>query len=304
MKKKLSVLLVCALLCLILGGCAFDGKKTAVTVSGTDIDEEIYNYYYDEVNKRPADYGLGEDPSSSELKDAAVNQCVRYLAFNTYFAQEGLSLSVPDKVTIADNVNNFWLRGENHYKKIGVSKPTLTKIFTSEAYKDAIFTYLYDKGTEDTEAEGQVKAYFYSSYISFRNICAYFTSDDSAGKLTEQERLDLVNSFSLIAAASGTDSEGFTSACADAGYVASGTVVLAKGSEGYPEGFYESVNMMAPGEVKVLQYDDCVFAVRKESLTDLGDGLYSGYRDTCIKEMHAAEWEAFVEDYVSTFTVE
>ncbi len=116
--------------------------------------------------------------------------------------------------------------------------------------------------------------------------------------------MDLVSVFAGIASASGNDSDGFTTACADAGYVASDIMVLEKDSEGYPDGFFESVDMMEAGQVSVLEYDDCVFAVRKESLTDLGDGLYSSYRGTCIKEMYAAEWEEYIEDYVSSFTVD
>ena len=304
MKKIISLFLAAVTVSLLFTGCVFDRKKTALTVSGADVDEEIFNYYLDKVEQRPVDYGLTDGYSSAEAKDAARGQCVRYIAFNTCFAEQGLSLTVPEKVSIADNVNNFWLRGERHYKKIGVSKATLTKIFTCEAYKDAIFDHLYDKGTADEAAEGLIKSYFYSNYISFRNICAYFTGEEAGSRLTEQERMDLINAFTGIASASGTDSEGFTSACAAAGYVASDIMVLEKDSEGYPEGFFESVDMMDAGQVSVLEYDDCVFAVRKESLTDLGDGLYSSYRGTCIKEMYAAEWEEYIEDYVSSFKID
>jgi len=304
MKKIICALAALNLIILSLASCSFGGKKTALTISGTDIDSEIYAYYLDRVEQRPEDYGLNSEYKQSEARDAAVDLCVRYLAFNTYFAENGLSLSVSEKVSVSDNVNNFWMRSGNHFEKIGVSKQTLTKILTSEAYENAIFSYLYDKGTGDMEAEESIKVYFYGNYVAFRNICAYYTTDDGSGRITEQERLALVDTFNAIAAASGTDSDSFTTACSDAGYAASDIAVLEKSNEGYPAGFFDNVNGMQFNEVKVFEYSDSIFAVRKESLVELGEGLYSSYRDTCIKNMHADEWSAFVEDYISTFTVD
>ena len=304
MKRIISLIAVLNLIILTFSGCVFDRKKTALTISGTDIDEQIYYYYLDRIEQRPSDYGLDSGFKSSEARDKAIDECVKYLAYNTYFADAGLTLSVADKVSVADSVNNLWIRSEEHYKSIGVSRQALTKIITAETYRDAIFTYLYDSGSDDESAENMIKAYFYRNFVAFRSICAYFTADDGSGRITEQERLALINSVNSVSSASGKNSDSFTDACSEAGFAASDIAVLEKGSSGYPDGFFEEIYAMSPDEVKILEYDENVFAVRKEDIEQLGEGLYSSYRSYCIQTMFADEWSAYMDEYVSLFKIE
>ncbi len=301
--KKIISLVLTAVICLTLGGCAFGGRKTALVVSGAEVDTEIYNYYLDLVEQRPRDYGLTDKSGSGDRRDKAVELCRKYVAFNTVFAERGLSLTNSEKLEIADNVNNFWSMSAEHYKDIGVSRVTLNKIFTEQAYEDTLFEADFDKGMDDSEAESAVKAFFYSNYTAFRNICEYFTASDGS-KVSEQEKQNITNKFSEIAASSGSSYDDFTNTCAAAGYTASGTVILKKDSGGYPEGFFLKVYTMAPGTVGIFTYDDCIFCIRKENLSDLGEEVYYNYRSTCIRNMYEESWQEAVENYLSGFTVD
>lgn len=301
MKRIISILLT-ALVLLSVTACT-KGETAALVISGTEIDNEIFSYYLDKVINRPSDYGLAENPEKKLLREAAIDECKKYIAINTNFRDKGLSLSAADKVEVAQNVNNFWLRFENHYNEIGVSKQTLTKIMTADAYEDAIFTATYDKGTDDAAAEKELKDYFYANYVSFRTVCAYFTTPDG-GMMSQADRIALVESFRKFESTTAVDYEALSSAVSTAGYILSDSIILKKDSDGYPEGFFDKVYAQPNGTVQILEYDECVFAVMKEDLEAKGDSVYVNYRTSCISDLYTDASEDEIEKIMETLTVE
>ncbi len=301
--KKLAAALLAVFIIFSLCSCTAQ-KKTVLTVSGAEIDSEIFTYYADKVISRPTDYGLTENPVDSDIKAAVINECKKYLAANTEFRDAGLSLSSAEKTDISQTVNDFWVRFENHYKKIGVSKQTLTKIFTSDAYSNAIFNETYDKGTGNAAAETEIRNYFYNNYISFRTVCVYFTSADGSTPLTQAEKNDLLAAFDGYAKTAGADTGKFAETVNNAGYLLSNSILLKKGSDGYPDGFYEKVYAQADDTVQIIVYDECVFAVIKENLKDKGEGVYANYRSSCISDLYSAESDAKTDEFITTMTVE
>ncbi len=301
--KKFTALLLAVVLIFSLAACG-NSKKTALVISGTEIDSEIFTYYLDKVMNRPIEYNLAENPMKAELKRAAIVQCKKYLAANTSFRDMGLSLTSSEKVEIAQTVNDYWVRFENHYNSIGVSKQTLTKILTAKAYEDAVFAAQYDKGIANAAEEKILQNYFYENYISFRNVCAYFTSADGSTPLTQLEKNRLIGSINLLAESAGTDIEKFGETVQAAGYSLSDSVLLKKGAEGYPLGFFEKVASQKAGTVQVITYDECIFIVRKEDLREKGESVYVNYRSVCINDLYADKAEAQTEEYISSFTVE
>ncbi len=303
-KKAFALLIALITASVSLSGCSFSFKdeKPALVISGTGISREIYNYYYDLVEGRPGDYGLSDSPKEKEKEDAAVELCRRYIALNSSFVIHNLRLSTSEKVSISDNVNNHWMRFKNHYNKIGVSKQTLNKIFTSNSYEDVIFSAMYDKGVNDKAQESAIKQYFYREYVAFRSVCVYFTNNGK--EMTQAEKQNVITDMYAISDNSDESSESFSLASSERGYAASDIVVLSRSSEGYPSGFFDTVYDMFEGSVKVIVYGDSVFAVRKESLEKLGEGLYAGYRASLIKEMYGEEWQNTINSYIETFTID
>ena len=301
--KKFAALFLAVLLILSLTACG-NSKKTALVISGTEIDSEIFTYYLDKVMSRPIEYDLSDKPVKTELKRAAIIQCKKYLAANTLFRDMGLSLTSSEKVEIAQTVNDYWLRFENHYNNIGVSKQTLTKILTAKAYEDAVFAAKYDKGIENAAEEKILQDYFYENYISFRNVCAYFTSADGSTPLTQLEKNRLIGSVNMLAENAGTDIEKFGEAVQAAGYSLSDSVLLKKGAEGYPLGFFEKVAAQKDGTVQVITYDECIFIIWKENLRDKGESVYANYRSVFINDLYSDVAEKEINEYISAFTVE
>lgn len=301
--KRLFAALTAVFMIASLCACTAQ-KKTVLTISGTEIDSEIFAYFLDKVVHRPVDYGLTDNPVDKDLKSAAINECKKYLAANTRFRDAGLSLSSAEKVDISQTVNDFWIRFENHYSEIGVSKQTLTKIITSEKYRDSLFTETYDKGTSDAAAEKEIQDYFYNNYISFRTVCAYFTAPDGSTPMTQIEKNELLSAFESYVQTAGNDVESFSEAVSNAGYPLSNSILLKKGSDGYPDGFFEKVSAQKADTVQLIVYDECVFAVVKESLKDKGESVYANYRSSCISDLYSAEADRKTEEYISTMTVE
>lgn len=301
MKKIFAVLIAVSVL-MSLTACGA-GQRTALIISGTEIDSEVFTYYLDRVIQRPEDYGLAENPEKKILKQTAIDECKKYVAINTSFRDKGLSLSAADKVKISDNVNRFWLRFEKHYDEIGVSKQTLTKIMTADAYEDAIFTATYDRGVGNAAAEKELTDYFYSNYVSFRTVCAYFTAPDGTA-MSQADKIALVESFRKMEQTVAVDADKFSQAVTAAGYTLSDSIILKKDSSGYPAGFFEKVYAQANGTVQILEYDECVFAVMKESLEDKGEAVYVNYRTSCINDLYSGASEQEIDSYTETLTVE
>lgn len=302
MKKFVSAFL--AVLILFTFCSCSSQKETALIISGTEINSEVFTYFLDRVSHRPTDYGLTENPEKNDLKQAVINECKKYVTVNTEFMDRGLSLSAAEKVEISDNVNYFWVRFENHYDEIGVSKQTLTKIMTSQAYEDALFTAIYDRGIENEAAEKELTDYFYSNYVSFRNVCAYFTSADGSTPMTQQEKNELLAAFNALAQNAPTDADKFSEAVTAAGYTLSDSTLLKKDSAGYPAGFFEKVYAQADGTVQIIVYDECVFAVWKENLKEKGESVYPNYRSSCISDLYSVEASDMVEQQIEALTVE
>lgn len=301
MKKIISALLA-VLILLSFTACDM-GKRTALVISGTEIDSEIFAYYLDKVIHRPSEYGLAEKPEKKLLKETVINECKKYVAVNTSFRDKGLSLSAADKVEISSNVNYFWTRFENHYNDIGVSKQTLTKIMTADAYEDAIFTATYDRGIGNAAAEKELKDYFYSNYVSFRTVCAYFTNPDGSS-MSQADKIALTDKFRAMGQNTAVDADKFSEAVTAAGYTLSDTIILKKNSDGYPAGFFEKVYSQTNGTVQILEYDECVFAVLKESLEAKGDAVYANYRTSCINDLYSDASRQEIESYIETLEVE
>jgi hypothetical protein len=302
--KKITALLLAFSLCLALSSCSlFQADEAVISVSGADIDKEIFAYYLDKVKARPSDYGLDEKADASDYADKAVELCTRYVTVNTMFAKYNLKLTNSQKFSIADNVSNKWTCYSNHYKKIGVSRATISKIVTNETYENTIFTTLFDNS--DEEAEKKVRKYFAENYIIFRAVCGYFVTTDAAGSAIEMSdaEKDKVEAKFRSLAEKIVDISGLETAANELSYTASSAILLKKTQcEGYPDGFFEDVNSLQNDSASVLRYDDCIFIIWKYNPDDREEE-YASCRSQCVKDMYSAFGEASFRSIEETFQV-
>lgn len=285
-KRILSGALAVLLAILSFASCS-RSENIVMTVSGAQISEGIFAYYFDKAVAKPLEYGLGTDAEAQDYADKAIALCTRYVASNTMFHEYGLTLNNAQKLEIAEKVNDYWVRYASHYEKTGVSRSDLTNIFTAEAYEESIFTFLFDFGRDDTEAEEQIKEYFAANYVVFKTVSSYFTATDASGseiKMTSAQKEELVKSFK--ATVEGVSSEeALINALQAKELNLSSTVLLKKGQSGYPQGFFEKVLEQEAESVQVISFEDCVFAVWKYD-SDSRENEYESCRTQCLKDMY------------------
>lgn len=92
--KSFIAVLLCLAAVFCTAGCSAS-KKSALNISGAQIDYETFLYYFDQVHAFPEKYELAADATNEQMIDAAIELCCEYVAVNTKLSEYGLTLSPP-----------------------------------------------------------------------------------------------------------------------------------------------------------------------------------------------------------------
>ena len=80
---------------------------------------------------------------------------------------------------------------------------------------------------------------------------------------------------------------------------------IKKGTDSYPEGFFEKVQQLSVGSNTVLIIDNYIFLILRENPSeDEAKQYYDRYRDDCLKSLRGDEFKTIVEGYASELSVE
>ena len=80
---------------------------------------------------------------------------------------------------------------------------------------------------------------------------------------------------------------------------------IKKGTDSYPEGFFEKVQQLSAGSNTVLIMDNYIFLILRENPSeDEAKQYYDRYRDDCLKSLRGDEFKTIVEGYASELSVE
>ena len=180
--KSFIAVLLCLAAVFCTAGCSAS-KKSALNISGAQIDYETFLYYFDQVHAFPEKYELAADATNEQMIDAAIELCCEYVAVNTKLSEYGLTLSASEKRSASNNLEDLWHVFSGYYEKLGVSKQTLMKIETADTSRNRLFYYIYDEGGEKAVSEDDIKKYYNENYISFRAITGYLTTTDANGDI-------------------------------------------------------------------------------------------------------------------------
>lgn len=297
MKKIYSAICLLLAVSFMLSSCSFG--KTAVTVDSAETDNEIFTFFLDKaISSREV------SPDKATAKAEAAESVKRYVTVNTVFKEMGLSLSDGKKSEVSDKVNNLWRIYGAYYEKIGVSKQTLTKVYESEAYENAIFLAYYDKDGTTPVAEKDIEAYFKENYVIIKAINGYLTDIDDDGNtvpMKEEDKKALTNTFSGYADkinggamiddmyADYTEQEGATLQSS----------VVKKGSSLYPEGFFDTVLALKDNEAKAFTIGEYAFVIQRLPSDSDENIYYRLSREDCLKALKGEEFEKGVAERTS-----
>ncbi len=265
LKQILSLILVlcCLISAVSFSGCSLTDKGTAMEINGVEISDDVFTYFLD-----LAVVDLGVDVPLKSLKEKATTYAETYFKTNSLAHSQNIRLSIAEKAAVSEKVNAYWGIYGEYYTKIGVTKETLTKVFTADAFREALLVHYYGTGGEEEIPLTRLYAQFKTNYIVFQAITGYFTQTNINGqtvKINETEKEALVLKFQNMAAMVNAGEQNMEQAAdflAESGYQGSvQTVVLHKDDTSYPYGFFEKVKNTEARLATVIGTDEYIFLV-------------------------------------------
>ncbi len=264
-RKTLSILLsICCLVStLVFSGCSLIDKGTAMEINGVEISDDIFTYFLDK-----AVVDLGVDAPFKSLKEKATAYAETYFKTNSLAHSRGVTLTIAEKAAVSEKVNAYWGIYGEYYTKIGVTKETLTKIFTADSFREALLVHYYGTGGEEEIPLARLYAQFKTNYIVFQAITGYLTQTNINGqtvKINETEKEALILKFQNMSAMVNAGEQNMEQAAdflAESGYQGSvQTVVLHRDDTSYPPGFFEKVKSTESRRATVIGTEEYIFLV-------------------------------------------
>ena len=303
MKKKIVVCVSLVLSLLTFCGCSLtmpwqsSDRDVVMTVSGAQIEDDLYAYYLTTVLHSPKTYGL-TDPDRKAAEDKTVQLCTEYVAVNSMFADAGLDLTPEYKNRIAENVSTKWSFYKNYYEKVGIRKQTVTKYETNQAKREMLIAHKYGEGGAAAVPQIELDAYYAVNYVTFKSINGYMTevgSDGKSHRLPDPEIAAVENRFKQMCelVRTGSSLEEVAEANASNAYILSSeaeTVTINRTTNNYPPEFFTSVQKMDVGTPRVIETSDYIFLVVKQS--DKSDENLQAHRMACLLEKCAEPFRA------------
>ncbi len=264
---KQTIALLCAISCLcsilVFSGCAITDEKPAMTINDVAISNDIFTYFLD-----LATVEMDKEASFDAIREKAKTYAATYFKTNTLAHNEGIVLSTAQKAQVSEKVNAYWSIYGNYYTKIGVSRETLTKVFTADSFRSALLLHYYGTGGEEEIPLTRLYAQFKTNYIVFQSITGYFTTTDAYGKterISENESEALILKFQNMATMVNAGEQNMEEAAdflSSTGYQSSAqTVILHKDDTSYPKGFFEKVQATEARLATVIGTTDYIFLV-------------------------------------------
>lgn len=291
MKKVISLLLATLTLALVLTSCSGPAK---VKVNGVKIDNEIYTYFENTLEKNESGE-VGEDAIKSAIS--------RYVTINSEFNNRGLSVDSELKLSLSESVNDLWHLYGNYYNEIGISKQTIYKIELSKLYESLLLADYYSNISED-----EIKAYFKENYIGIRFVNGYLFNVDENGSsvaMTDAQKNSVIASYNSVVT---LINEGAlieeAVASLDENAEVYNTLINAFSDGTFPQGFFSEVKKIETGKVATVTLDDYIFLVQRIDVFDKTYGYYENNRTTCLEAMKGDEFAKVIDNWSKNYIAE
>ena len=287
-KKIISFFLVviCVFSVTALSGCNAFGKKSAVSINGVEISNDVFTYFLDK-----ATVDLGVDAAQKAIKEQTLAYISTYFKTNSLAHAHGIELTIAEKAAVSEKVNDNWLLYDQYYERIGITKETLTKVFTADAYRDRLLLAYYGTGGTKEIPLARLYAAFRTNYILFQAITGYFTTTDANGntiRLPQNEIESLLLRFQSMADVVNSGEKTMDEAAdylAEAGVQSAvQTVILHKDDDSYPEGFFQKVQTIDTRYAAIIGTNDYLFLVLRAE-ADVNSEFFNSKKIEIIKSI-------------------
>lgn len=287
-KRIISVILATASLFSIIAfsGCDAFKKKNAVALNGVEISDDVFTYFLDK-----ATVDLGVNAAQKAIKEQTLAYMSTYFKTNSLAHAHGIELTIAEKTSVSERVNDYWLVYDQYYEKIGITKETLTKVFTADAYRDRLILAYYGTGGTKEIPLTRLYASFRTNYVLFQAITGYFTKTDEAGntvRIPQNEIESLLLRFQSMADVVNSGEKTMDEAAdylAEAGIQSAvQTVILHKDDDSYPEGFFEKVQSIDTRYAAIIGTNDFLFLVLRAE-ADVNSEFFNSKKIEIIKSI-------------------
>lgn len=305
MRKKflpLFLAVLTAISVLAFSGCGSEYERNVgMKLNGVTVSNDVMTYFFDAAKAK-----LGEAVEYEAVKDKAITLASTYFKINSYAHSEGIALTTAEKASVSEKVSAYWGIYGQYYQKIGVTRETLTKVFTADAYKRALLLHIYGEGGERELQVARLYAQFRTEYVVFQAINGYFTTTDATGvtsRLSDNDVEAIVLKFqnmaNLINAGEKTMEEA-SDFLAESGYQTSvQTVILNKNDNiSYPAGFFEKVKNIEARRATVIGTQDNIFLVLRGD-ADVNSDYFNEKKADMITEIVGEEIDGIIEEYMT-----
>ena len=289
LKRKISFVLIIAVLASsgIFSSCTgVVPVSSALTLNGVAISNDVFTYFMDVAMTE-----LGTNSDENAIFTKAICLTETYFKTNSLAKKCGVSLSTANKATVSEKVNAYWGIYGEYYTSIGISKETLTKIFTADAYRNQLLVHFYGEGGEEEISTATMYAYFKMNYIVFQAINGYFTYMDDNGNTvvhTPNEIEEIVIKFQNMASLVNANEKTMEEAAdflAASGYSSSVvTLVLSKDDTSYPEGFFDKIQSIDSRYAAIIASNDYIFLVVKAE-ADVNSTFFKSKKSHTLKTL-------------------
>lgn len=280
------IALCCFCSLFLFSSCSITAKPTAATINDVAIGDDVFVYFLDRAVSE-----LGTDAAYEALINRTSTLLGTYFKTNSMAHAYEISLSTADKAEVSQKVNAYWDIYGGYYTDIGVTKETLTKVFTADGYRDELLNFYYGEGGVEEIPESRLFANFKTNYVVFQAITGYFTETDADGNTVRVSQGDVetlvlkFQNMAEMANAGELTMEDAAQSLSEDGYNSSvQTVVLNKEDTLYPEGFFEKVQEIDPKRVAVIGTNDYIFLVLRGE-PDINSSYYTNQKQDILKEL-------------------
>ncbi len=297
-KKIISLFLVvvCIFTVCSFSACSNSENNAVISLNGVKISNDVFTYFLDKVT-----VDLGVDNDTALIKNTTIDDISTYFKTNSLAAAHGIKLTIAEKASVSERVNGYWQIYDQYYEKIGVTKETLTKVFTADAYRDKLILAYYGEGGTEEIPLTRLYATFRTNYVLFQSVTGYFTETDEAGntvRLPQNETEALVLRFQSMADVVNSGEKTMEEAAdylAQAGLQSNvQTVVLHKDDDSYPNGFFEKVQSIDTRYAAIIGSNDYIFLVLKGD-ADVNSSFFKDKKIDIIKSIVGNEIDDIIE---------
>ena len=301
MKKRLFIFALTAVLVMMTFVSCSSSQGVAVNISGAEISEGIYTYFYDYVLSNKDELGLEEADGSKKAEDETVRLLKEYVAVNSMSERLGISLSYTLKAQTADDTDSRWELFGKYYSSIGMTKQDLNKILTNKALKSALVDYYYgeDSKIKPTSTE-ELKNEFTKKYIGIKVIAASLTTTDTMGNTVALDNYELSNIRNMFQTMrdrlnGGTDIDSVYSAYITnldlIGTQSLETYVMTESSVGYGEDFFSKISSLSYNTAAVIEDESTIYLAYRIDISGDDLGYFVTYKSDILEELCLSKLE-------------